>query len=290
MTKVPSFKYLEPKTVQEACSLLSEYKSDARLISGGTDLLISVKNREIMPEYVINLDSIPELDYIRYDGQHLSIGALATINDLESSPIVQENFPILIDAARQMGSPQIRNMATVIGNLCRAAPSADMAPALIALGAKVKIMRLGGEQISSIHDFFVGPGESKLGSTEILVEVQVPKMLPNTNGVYLRITRREAASIAFVGVAVMVTMDSSYTNMEDAKIVLGAVASTPVRAIKAEELLKGRVIEGRLIEEAAQAAIEAATPISDIRCSAEYRSEMIKILVRRALRKVTIAA
>jgi len=238
-----------------------------------------------MPEYVINLDSIPELDYIRFDGQNLSLGARTTIYDVESSPIVQEHFPILAEAARQMGSPQIRNMATVVGNLCRAAPSADMAPALIGLGAKVKIMSLGVEKIINIEDFFVGPGESMLDNAEILVEVRVPKMPPNTNGVYLRITKREAVSIAFVGVAMIVTVDSSHSNIEDARIVLGSVASTPVRAKKAEGLLKGKAIEDRLIEEAAQAAVEAATPISDIRCSAAYRSEMIKILIKQALKK-----
>ncbi len=290
MIKMPSFKYLNPDNIQEACLLLSEHKGNARLIAGGTDLLISLKNREIMPEYVINLDSIPELNYIRYDGGSLSIGALATIQDLESSPVVKESFPVLADAARQMGSPQIRNMATVIGNICRAAPSADMAPVMIGLGAKLRTIYTGGERIINIDEFFVGPGETGIDNTEILVEIQVPAMPPNTRGVYLKIARREAVSIAFTGVAVIVTMDSNNAVIEDVKIVLGAVASTPVRAGKAEELLKGKVVDSGLIEEAAKAAAKIAAPISDIRCSAGYRSEMVKVLVSRALKKVATAA
>jgi len=290
MSKVfPHFDYLTPKTIEEALSLLSRYKGEARVTAGGTDLMVLMKNRDITPTYIINLEAVPDLDYIRHGGEGLRIGAMTTIHAIESSPIIQENFPVLADAARQMGSPQIRNMATVVGNLCRAAPSADMAPPLIGLGAKAKIAGLGGERVIGLEEFFVGAGESVLQSNEILTEIQVPNPPPHTLGVYLKMAKRAAVGIALVGVAVIVTLDAKHTTIVDAKIVLGAVAPTPIRATQAEDILKGKAFEDKLIEKVAQAAAEAAKPISDIRCTAEYRTEMVKVLVNRAIRQVTIS-
>jgi len=285
----PHFNYLTPKTIEDARSLLSRYKGEARVIAGGTDLMVLMKNRDITPAYIIDLEAIPGLNYIRYDGKGLKIGALTTIHDIESSPVVRENFPVLADAARQMGSPQIRNMATVAGNLCRAAPSADMAPPLIGLGAKAKIVGPSGERVIGLEEFFVGPGESVLQSNEILAEIQVPNPPPHTRGIYLKTSARAAVGIAFAGVAVIVTLDAKHTSITDAKIVLGAVAPTPIRATQAEDILNGKTIEENLIEKAARAAAEAAKPISDIRSSAEYRKEMVKVLVTRAIRQVIIS-
>lgn len=284
------FDYLTPKTVREACSLLFKHKGKASLIAGGTDLVVSMKRRETTPQYVINLKAIPGLDDIHYAGREgLRIGALASMHDIENSPIIQGRFPILSSAAGQMGSPSVRNMETIGGNLGRAAPSADSAPPLIALGAKVKIASPKGERTIGIEEFFLGPGETVLQSDEILTEIQIPNPPPHTRGVYLKMPAGRKIGIAMVGVAVVVTLDSKYASIVDAKIVLGAVAPTPIRATKAEDMLKGKAIEKQLIEKAAQAAAGEAKPISDIRASASYRKEMVKVLTAQALTQATIS-
>lgn len=281
-----SFVHLAPKTIQEACSLLSKYKSRAAIIAGGTDLVVLAKSGEVTPEYVISLEAIPDLDYINFDGKTLRIGALTTVSAIESSPIVRENFPILADAAHQMGSPQVRNMATVAGNLCHASPSADMAPTLLASGAKMKLAGARKERLVDLEDFFIGPGQTVLADTELLTEVQVPAPHPQTYGTYLKMAGRAAAGIAQVGVAAVITFDAGNNTVSDIRIVLGAVAPTAVRAVKAESLLKGKVIDDRLVEQAAGAAADAARPISDIRATAEYRREMVRVLVSRAIRQI----
>lgn len=283
------FEYLTPKTVEEACSLLSRYKGEARIIAGGTDLMVMIKSRDVMPAYVITLEGIPDLNYIRHSSEGLKIGAMATMADVVGLPIVQEKFSVLADAVREMGSPQIRNTATVAGNLCRAAPSADTAAPLLALGAKVKIASSSGERVVGLEDFFLGPGETILHSDEMLTEIQVSNPLPSTLGAYVRAAAREAVAIAQVGVAIVITLDANKTNIADARIVLGAVAPTPIRATQAEDILKGEAINDELIEKAAQAAAAAAKPISDIRGSAEYRMEMVKVLVNQALMQIAIS-
>lgn len=279
--------YLAPKTVKEACSYLSEYQGKARIIAGGTDLMVSVKNRAEEPAWIIDLKNIPALKYISHDKKGLVIGTLATIYDVESSSIVNEKFGVLADAARQMGSPQVRYMATVTGNICRAAPSADMAPALIALDASVRIISTGGERMVKLEMFFIGPGKSILRSDEICTEIQIPNPPLNTSGVYLKMTAGPSVGIALVGAAVILTFDSERASVVDARIALGSVAPTPLRATEAENILKGNVPDGELIEKAARAAAAEARPISDIRSSAEYRKEMVKVLVNRALRQLT---
>lgn len=279
------FEYLEPRDLTEACVLLSKHKGRARLIAGGTDLLVAMKQRQITPAYIINVKVIPDLDYVCYDRDGLRIGALATLNDIESSPVVREKFPILADAAHQMAMPAIRNMATIGGNLCNAAPSSDMAPPLIGLGAKAKIVGIHGERTTTVEQFFVGPGESALKDGEILTEIQVPNTPPDTGGVYLKLPARTATDIALVGVAAIITLDGKHVSIVDAKIVLGAVAPTPLRARKAEDRIIGKTVDDKSFEEAAQAAAQEAKPISDVRGSADYRKEMVKVFTRRAIRE-----
>ena len=285
------FDYLTPKTTKEACFWLSKYGNKAKVIAGGTDLLVAVRDRKITPQCIIDLKAIPDLDYIHYtDRKGLRIGALATIYDVESSPMIQERFPILASAAQQMASPQIRNMGTMVGNLCNAAPSADLAPSLIGLEAKARISGLNGERVVTVEEFFVGPGENVLQTGEILTEIEVPRPRANTRGVYLKTAAGITISIAIVGVAVIVNLDAKGTNIVDARIVLGAVAPTPIRARRAEAIIIGKAINDELIEKAAQAAAEEAKPISDIRGSANYRSKMVKVLTNRAIGQVTVSA
>ena len=280
---LPRFEYLAPQTVAEACSLLSQYGKAAKVIAGGTDLLVAMKERELTPQYLLALKRIADLDYIDYDDiDGLRIGALASTQSIASSAVIQDKFSFLANAAAQIGTPQIRNMGTIGGNLCNAAPSADTAPPLIALGAKVKLTSSKGERTVPLEEFFTGPGETVLQPNELLTEIQVPKPPPGTKGAYLKLFPRGAVDIATVGVAVRLTVGKDGT-CSDAKIVLGAVAPTPMRTKRAEALILGRKLEDKIIEEAAQTASEEARPISDVRSSADYRREMVKVLIRRAI-------
>ena len=276
------FEYLEPTTVQEAVSLLSKYNGKSKIIAGGTDLLVAIRNKTTKPEYVVDIECILGLDYIRYDVQQgLSIGALTKVRLLEKLGELRHRYPIISQAASQLASVAIRNVATIGGNLCNAAPSADSAPALIGLGARAKIVGPVGEKIVALEDFFVGPGKTVLKTGELLLEVQVPVLPPNTKGVYLKHAIRGSIDLAIVGVAAILTMNGELCR--DVKIVLGAVAPTPMRAKKAEKVLEGKKIDDFLIEEAAKAASSECRPIDDLRASAQYRREMVKVLTRRAI-------
>ena len=277
---LPKFAYLSPKTIQEACSLLLQYGDKARVMAGGTDLLVKMKVGEATPQYLIGLSNIANLDYIEIDGEGLRIGALATLSSVAGSSVIQERFGALAKIAAEMGTPQVRNMGTVAGNLCNALPSADTASILISRGAKLKLVNPQGERIIPLEEFFIASGETILQDGEILAEIQVPSKPPHTGEVYLRITRT-AVDYATVGVATLVTLGSKNGTCSEAKIVLGAVAPTPIRARKAEGAIKGKEIEEGLIEEAARLASEEARP----RTRPEYKRKLVRVLTRRALRQ-----
>jgi CO/xanthine dehydrogenase FAD-binding subunit len=287
MRKLPKFDYLAPKTVDEACTLLTKYKGKAKVIAGGTDLIVAMKKRTVSPQYIINIKSVSNLDYIRYsDSEGLRIGAMTTLHELETSSVVKKRCPMLAAATHEMAQPQIRNVATIGGNLCNAAPSADTAPPLIGLGAKVKMKSINAERTVALEEFFSGPGTTILRTDEILTEIQVPNPPPYTRAVYIKLPARTAIDIAAVGVAAVVTLDSKQTAIVDAKIVLGAVAPTPIRARKAEDIIRGKAINEQLIDKASQSAADEARPISDVRSSANYRKEMVKVLTKQAIRQV----
>jgi len=282
--RLPKFNYLAPTTLDEALSLLAQYKSKARVIAGGTDLVPKLKRREIgAPEYVIDLKGIPGLDKIRRDTGGLTIGALVTIGVVESSPLIQQKFAILAQAAQSMASPQVRNRGTIAGNICNAVPSADSAPALLTLGARLKLISRKGERTINIEDFFTGPNRTALTDEEILLEIKIPDMPPKSKGVYLKLSPRRAMDLAIVGAAVVVVPEDGIC--KDIRIALGAVAPTPLRTMKAETVLKGQKFNDNLIEKAAKAAAAETSPIDDHRASAEYRRDMIEVLVKRAIKQ-----
>jgi CO/xanthine dehydrogenase FAD-binding subunit len=282
--RLPKFNYLAPATLDEALSLLAQYKSKARVIAGGTDLVPKLKRREVKaPEYVIDLKGIPGLDKIRQDIGGLTIGALVTIGVVESSPLIQQKFAILAQAAQSMASPQVRNRGTIAGNICNAVPSADSAPALLTLGARLKLISRKGERTINIEDFFTGPNRTALTDEEILLEIKIPDMPPKSKGVYLKLSPRRAMDLAIVGVAVVVVPEDGIC--KDIRIALGAVAPTPLRTMKAETVLKGQKFNDNLIEKAAKAAAAEASPIDDHRASAEYRRDMVEVLVKRAIKQ-----
>jgi carbon-monoxide dehydrogenase medium subunit len=281
--QIPQFEYFAPKTTKDACAFLSEHSGQAHMLAGGTDLLVKMKQRRIVPQYVINLKTIPNLDYIHYDDeQGLQIGALATIQLIKNSTIIRRKYNTLSQAAAAESTVQIRNRATIGGNLANASPAADTAPVLMALGAKVVITSSGGERTVALDDFFTGPGQTVLQADEIITEVQVPNLSPQSGGVYLKHSLRRA-DIAIVGVAVVITLDGE--SCQDIKIALGAVAPTPIRARKAEALLRGQTLTEELIERAAQTAAEEARPIDDIRGYAEYRAKVVKDLTKEAIKQ-----
>lgn len=288
---LPRFDHLEPRTVEEVCSLLSKYKGEAKVIAGGTDLLPAMRNRKLTPGYIINIKPIANLDYIDYDDtEGLRIGVLATLRDIETSPVIREKFPMIANAACKIGTPQVRNAGTIGGNLCNAAPSADTAPPLIGLEARAKINGPNKERIIALEEFFTGPGQTVLQAGEILTEIQVPNPLPHTRGVYLKLPARSMVDLAVVGVAIVITLDNKEKTIADAKIILGAVAPTPIRARQAEDIIKGKAISSELIEKAAEAAAEEAKPISDLRGSASYRKEMVKVLTKQGIRQLITPA
>ncbi len=276
--------YFAPKSLVKAISLLSKYGAKAKIISGGTDLLIQMKNRGALPECLINIGDISALNYINYDDREgLRVGALTTISSIENSSVIRDKFNIFAQAASMLGTPVIRSRATIGGNLCNAAPSADTAPALIVLGAMAKIVGVNGEKTILIEDFFTGPGQTVIEHGQILTEIQIPNLPLGSGGAYLKQTRRQGADLAVVGVAASVAVDGDI--LKEVKIALGAVAPTPIRAKKAEEILKGKRLDDILLEKAGQAASRESKPIDDTRSSADYRRKLVAVLVKRAVRQ-----
>jgi len=282
------FEYFEPLTIEEAVSLLHKYGNKAKVLAGGTDLVPMMREKTIRPECVISIGRIADLDYIRFDGEKgLRIGALTTIRSIEQSPQLQPKYSLICQAASQMASTSVRNVATVGGNLCNASPSADMAPALIVLSATTKLVNIAGERIVPLEDFFTGPGSTVLKTDELLAEIQISSPPAHTAGVCIKYATRGGEDLALVGVAVLLILSARDGTSTDIKVALGAVAPTPMRAHRAEELLIGKRIDDELIEKAAQTASDESRPIDDVRGSAEYRREMIKVFARDAIRQAT---
>jgi aerobic carbon-monoxide dehydrogenase medium subunit len=278
------FEYAAPASLAEAVALLDRYGTTARVIAGGTDLLTALKERWERPAYVISLGAIPGLSYITYDdADGLRIGAGATVRQVETSSIVRKLYPVLALAAATLASIQIRNLATVAGNICRASPSADMPPALLALGAAVQLTGPAGERSVPLAEFFTGPGRTVLSPNEILREIQVPPVRPRpgSGAHYIKHSPRRAMDLATVGVAAALALKGGVCCY--AGIALGAVAPTPRHARQAEALLAGQVLTPELLDAAAEAAAAEASPISDVRGSALYRREMVRVLARRSL-------
>lgn len=280
---MPDFDYHAPKTLTEACVLLDELGEKAIVLGGGSDLLHKMKNGHLTPEHVVSLKHMTHLREIRHEeGRGTVIGALVTPNGVYTSLLLQERYLSLPMAAHEMGNPQVRNRGTVGGNICNASPLADLPPLLIALNASVKIIEYAGERVVPLEDFICGPGKTLIKRDEILAEVIIPDQA-TTGSTYIKFGLRKSGALAVVGVAVAVTVQDGV--LLDARIVMGAVAPVPMRAKDAEVILKGQVITDALLEKAADSAAAECKPITDLRGSAEYRREMIRVLTRRALRK-----
>ena len=281
--------YFEPKSVGEALSFLAKHGADAKLIAGGTDVMVDIKFKE-EPGGLVNIKKIPGLSGIQENGNGLRIGALTTIREIENSALVHEKVPVLWEAAHQFASLQVRNTATIGGNIGRASPSGETLAPLLVLDAKAKVAFTDGEKTEPFSAFFQGPGKTSMGAKGLLTAIEVPYPAPGTKGVYLKHAVRGAMDIAMVGVAVMITPDAGKNNMEDVRIGLGAVAPTPLRATKTEALLRGKPLTAALLKEAGALAASEASPISDQRSSAENRRWIVEALTRRGLEQTWKAA
>ena len=280
------FDYHAPQTIQEACSLLTQFGSKAKLLSGGTDLMVKMKHGVMSCEVLISMKELNELKEITYQkGKGVVIGARATHNDLVNSTLLNEKYLSVSEAAHHMASNQIRNIGTVGGNIVNAVPSADLPPILIALGATITMVGPNGERTIPLEDYFTGPGRSVMAQDEIVTCVTIPDQ-PTTGSNYIKFGLRRSGALAVVGVATAVTMEGNI--IKDARIALGAVAPVPMRAKETETLLIGKEYTDDLLEQAGAAASRECSPISDIRGSAEYRRDMVRVFTKRSLKAAII--
>jgi carbon-monoxide dehydrogenase medium subunit len=279
-----TFEYLKPKTIDEAISLHQSHGERAKYIAGGTDVMVKIKERKISPQYLISLRHLQGLDQVTLKDGELRIGAMVTHRMLERSPVIRKAFPMLTDAVDNIGSIQIRNVATIGGNIVNAVPSADGAIPLITLGASVRIRGAKGERTMPLEDLFIGPGQTLLEPGEILLEFVIPKLPPHTGGAYWKHTRRAAMELPVLGVAVLISLDDAKKICTEARIGLGVLAPTPMRAKNAESMLRGKRVEDRILKNAGKAAAEECKARDSVRGEAWYRRAMVAVLVPRLAR------
>lgn len=278
------FTYLRPTSLTEAVGLLAEHRGKTKVLAGGTDLMLQLQDGMFAPDYVVDVHHVPELNVLSYHARTgLTIGAATQLRRVETSDLVREKYPHLAACAGEIGSVQIRNLASFGGNICTATPSGDGLPSLVSLDATVRIASARGERIVPLTEFFKGVRKTVLEPDELLVDIQVPAPHPWTSGAYVKLDTRPQMDLAIVGVAVTVTLAGDRSTIKSAAICLGAVATTPIRVPEAEEILKGRAISADLLAQAGAAAARAARPISDVRSSAEYRREQCDLMTRRAI-------
>ena len=277
------FEYLQARTLPEAITLLGQDEG-TRIVAGATDFLVRWRQGLWKPRIVLSIQHIPGLDGVDYTPTTgLSLGSLVTIRTLELHPLIQQHYPALSQAATTFAGVQIRNLATVGGNICNASPSGDTLPALITYGAECRLAGPEGERLIPLESFFMGPGRTALRPAELLVELHLPPPPPHTGALYIKHSPRSAMDISTVGVASMVTLEGQNGICREVRISLGAVAPTVMRARSAEALLRGRRLEAGLIQEAARAASEDARPIDDIRGTARHRRAIVEALTGRTL-------
>src|ERR1051325_3833759 len=284
MKRTEPLEMYQPTTLQEASRLLKDNGAGGRFLAGGTDLVIAMKEKGLVPKYIVDLKRLPGLSGIRENSDGtITLGALTTMREIETSPLILKKYPFLAQSAAEVGSIQIRNRATVGGNMANATPSADVAPSLIALNATAKIVGLEGEKTVPLEEFFRGPGSTNMSTDEILTEITIPKTAPELVGEYIKFSPREMMDLAYVGVAVTFNYDAKNKRASQVRIVLGAVAPTPIRARATEAMLEGKALTEELPQSAADQAATKSKPISDVRSSADYRRAMVGAMTKRAI-------
>lgn len=277
----PAFEYLRPKTVPEALALLQQHGDDAKILSGGQSLIPMMKLRLARPGYLVDINAITGLSYIKEEGGFLKIGGLTREAELEASSLVESKYPLLMDTATVIADPQVRNMATVGGNLAHGDPANDHPATMIALGAQIVATGAKGERVIPIEEFFVTLFTTALQHGEILTEIRVPVPAAKSGGAYFKVERK-VGDFATAAAAVQLTLDGGGA-VQKVGIGLTNVGPTPIKARKAEDFLKGKKPDAATIAQAGQLASEEAQPSSDLRGPAEYKKGLVKELTKRAL-------
>jgi carbon-monoxide dehydrogenase medium subunit len=283
MLLLPKFDYHEPGNMQIALALLSSLKSNAKIIAGGTDILVNMKKGIITPKYLISLSKIKDLFVLEPRKKGVAIGSHVIASDLAGSDFLWRKFPVIAKAASVLGSPLIRNRATIGGNIVTARPAADLPPALMAVGAKVELKSKKGKREINIDEFFLGPGKTVIRPDEILTRIIVNELPPFTGSDYIKLGHRKTLEIAIVAVASRITLDKPQGIIKNARVILSAVAPLAIHAVSAERILINEKPTEKVIERAATLAMQDCKPITDIRGGAEYRKEIVKVLVKRTL-------
>jgi len=278
-----AFEYLRPKTIPEAIGFLRQYGGDAKILSGGQSLIPMMKFRLARPAYLIDINRIAGLSYIREEGGYLKIGGLTREADLEGSPLIHAKYPILADTARVIADPQVRNMATLAGNMAHGDPANDHPATMIALGAEVVASGPKGERVLPVDSFFVTLFTTQLEHDEIVTEIRIPAPPPRSGGAYIKLERK-VGDFATAAVAAQLTLDTAGA-CQKVRIGLTNVGATPIEAAKAAEFLTGKKLDEANTTRAAQLAADEAQPSSDLRGPEEYKRGLVKELTRRALRR-----
>lgn len=284
------FDYLEPHSLDQALQMLAEAGGKARLVAGSTDFLVRWRTGSWRPEAVVCMQHVPGLDYIRWNpAEGLAIGAMATVQNIEQNDDVRSHYPALAAGAAAFAGVQVRNLATVAGNVCNASPAGDTLPALLACNAQCLIVSSTGQRWLPLDELFVGPGRTALDADEILTELRLPPPPPHTGGLYIKHSPRGAMDISAVGVASVVSLADDGT-CAAVRIALGAVAPTPLRAYGAEGRLVGQTPSSANLSEAARLSAQSCNPIADVRSGADYRRDMVRVLTERTLHHAVATA
>ena len=278
-------KYILAQTLEEVLDALERYRDKARVISGGTDLLPLIKSGKIKADCIVDITNITDLNYIDYDNGLIRIGALVTHSEVESSPLINEEAVLLAEASRALGSLQVRNRGTLVGNVVNASPASDASVALIALGAEAKVVSKNEQRTTKVEELFVAPGRTNLSSQELVTELRFQGLGAGQGGAFIKLGGRQALAISIVNAAVVLTLDRERNIFSQARIGIGAIAPTPLRARRAEKALMGHSISDETIHNASQEAMKEVSPISDIRGSAGYRREMTRVLTTRTIER-----
>jgi CO/xanthine dehydrogenase FAD-binding subunit len=282
---IPPFDYKTPDTIEEAIELLWKAGGKARLIAGGTDLVIGLRNGDHSPQLIIDVTKIEELRRIEEKNGKISIGAAVTHSEIASSSLVKKYGKILSDAASEIGSPQIRNLGTIGGNIVNASPAADTIPPLMVLNAMGRVVSKDGEREVSLSELFRGPYESNLKPYELLTQITFQKLPPDMRSGFVRLARREAMAIARISVAIVLKMESRKRRIEDIRIAVGSVTPTPQRMPDAEVFLKGKSPDEEILQKASLKVSETMIHRSGIRPSTSYKRPVIEALFIRSMRK-----
>ena len=281
---LPDFTYVKPASLDEACSFLAEHAGEARMISGGTDLLVRMRDKAFKPAYVVDIKGLAGTETLEFDPQvGLKIGAAVPMNRVIAHPDVQKQYPLLAEAANSVASYQLRNRATIIGNICNASPAGDTLGACLVLDGKLTIYGMNGERFEDLRNFFKGPGKTTLEPGEVVTAISIPLPPKGAKGKYIKLGRNKLSDLAIIGVTAYGFPDKMAESGFRIKVALASVSATPLMPPMVETILAEKMITEETIVEAACAAMDACSPIDDVRGSALYRKEMVRNLSRNAI-------